>query len=66
MPKLRVLAPDNGAAGIDAVMVLQGTVRRFDGHARICVQLLSAGAVLWSEMYERAVTGILALQQNLA
>jgi adenylate cyclase len=47
--------------------VLEGSVRKADGQVRITVQLIDATADrhLWSERYERSLTEIFALQDEL-
>lgn len=52
--------------GVQAV--LEGTVRRADGRVRIAAQLVDAttGYTLWNETYERELTDIFALQDEIA
>lgn len=48
--------------------LLEGSVRREANRVRICAQLVSAedGYHLWSESYERELSGIFAIQDELA
>lgn len=48
--------------------VLEGSVRREEGRVRITTQLVDAatGYRLWSETYEREMSGIFALQDEIA
>jgi TolB-like protein/class 3 adenylate cyclase len=48
--------------------VLEGSVRRAEGRVRITAQLIDAstGGHLWSERYERDLSGIFALQAEIA
>ncbi len=60
---LREIARELGVAHI-----LEGSVRRAGGKARISVQLIDArtGAQLWAESYDRDVTDIFAVQGEVA
>jgi serine/threonine-protein kinase len=48
--------------------VLKGAVRRTPTRVRVTAQLIAtdSGAVMWSEMYEREMGGVLALQEEIA
>ena len=54
------------ALGVDAV--IEGTVRREGNHVRISAQLIEAQSDhhLWAETFERELSGVLALQIELA
>jgi TolB-like protein/tetratricopeptide (TPR) repeat protein len=55
-----------GALGVETV--LEGSVRRSGDTIRVVVQLISAadGAHLWSEKYDRPLTDIFAVQDDIA
>jgi len=56
------------AAKVNASSVLEGSVRRIGERYKIGVQLVSApeGVVLWSEIYERDASDLLAVQADIA
>jgi hypothetical protein len=56
------------ARALAATHVLDGSVRRSGSRVRIAAQLTEAGGgqVLWSERYDREVTDVLALQDEIA
>jgi serine/threonine-protein kinase len=53
---------------LDVTTVLEGTVRRAGSHLRITAQLANAadGYQLWSERYDREMTDIFAIQDEIA
>jgi TolB-like protein len=53
---------------LDVATVLEGTVRRAGSRLRITVQLASAaeGRQLWSERYDREITDVFAVQDEIA
>jgi TolB-like protein len=56
------------AATLRVETVLQGSVRRFGNRLRITAQLIDAsdGFQLWSERYERDLTDVFAIQDEIA
>ena len=56
------------ARELDVRYVVRGTVRRDGGRARIQVQLIDAasGAYVWAERYDREVSDVLALQDEVS
>ena len=81
VPKLRVIArtssfsfkgkavaiPDIGRA-LDVSSILQGSVRKSGDKVRITVQLVRAadGTQVWSEAYDRQLTDVFAIQDEIA
>jgi TolB-like protein/tetratricopeptide (TPR) repeat protein len=61
-PDVRQVANDLGAQ-----YVLEGSVRRVDDHIRVASQLVdaTAGVHVWAERYDRAVTDIFAVQDEI-
>jgi serine/threonine-protein kinase len=53
---------------LDVSAVLEGTVRKAGDHLRITAQLVSAedGCHLWSEGYDRQMSDVLAVQEEIA
>ena len=53
---------------LGARYVLEGAVRRMDNVVRITAQLIrtDTGRLVWSETYERQLTGIFAIQEDIA
>ncbi len=81
IPGLRVIARTSafavGRMGLDVREVgarlgvgnvLEGSVRRESGRVRVTAQLVSAadGSHLWSERYDRQMTDVLALEDDIA
>jgi TolB-like protein len=58
----------NAARALGATHVLSGSVRRSGARARITAQLTDAGNghVLWSERYERDLTDVFAVQDEIS
>jgi serine/threonine-protein kinase len=55
-------------AALDVGHVLEGSVRRDGNRIRVAAQLINVadGFHIWSEMYEREVTDVFAIQRDLA
>ena len=53
---------------LNVSFVLKGAVRRTAAQVRVTVQLIDtgSGAVLWSEAYNRALSGVFAIQAEIA
>jgi TolB-like protein/predicted Ser/Thr protein kinase len=81
IPGLRVIARTSsfvvGRMGLDvreagsrlsAESILEGSVRRVGTHVRVTAQLVSTrdGSHLWSERYDREMTDLLALEDDVA
>jgi serine/threonine-protein kinase len=66
----QVKGEDFGLIGkkLNVATILQGSVRKQGNRARISVQLIKSvdGSQLWSEIFEREMSDILAVQQEIA
>ncbi|HET7339959.1 MAG TPA: winged helix-turn-helix domain-containing protein, partial [Methylomirabilota bacterium] len=65
--KRRAVSPSQIGHELGVRYLLQGSVRRDGGRARITAQLIDAATAgqLWGESYERALTDIFAVQDEL-
>ena len=56
------------ARALDVTNILEGSVRRAGSRVRITAQLISAkdGTHLWSERYDRELTDVFAIQDDIA
>jgi DNA-binding SARP family transcriptional activator/TolB-like protein len=63
--------PESGEgalAGLEADLILDGTIQRGPGRVRIIVRLIdmrSGGAIVWAGRFDRELTDVLALQDEL-
>lgn len=64
----RALDPRAIADALGVGMLLEGTVRRTDERIRVTAQLIdgATGDVRWSDDYDRAITDIIAVQEEIA
>jgi serine/threonine-protein kinase len=53
---------------LKAAMILRGSVRRTGGRVRVTAQLIdtSSGSYLWSEAFDRDLTDVVGIQQEIA
>lgn len=66
--KGRQAAPEQIGRELNVRYLLQGSVRRDGDHVRITAQLIEAatGGQIWAESYDRALTSIFAVQDDVA
>ena len=66
--KDRILAPQDAARELSVTHLLTGSVRKAGGQVRITAQIIdaAAGDQVWAERYDRDLTDIFALQDEIA